>query len=82
MKSLILVASMIATAQTANVDYSKNGANWPDKFPDCKLSNQSPIDLKKDVPKLNFKDDKYFKHYERVVNAKVTFKNDYSTNQV
>ena len=26
-------------------DYSQNGADWPDKFPDCGLPQQSPVNL-------------------------------------
>jgi len=79
MKFLLLATSILAV-QGKDVDYTKNGANWPDEYPGCKKSNQSPIDLKKDVSKLKFKDDKYFKHYERVVNTKVEFLKKYSTN--
>lgn len=46
--SLIAIAALVATTSGAGVtyDYKKNGADWGDTYADCKLTNQSPIDLK------------------------------------
>merc|ERR1712166_791228 len=34
------------TASGGDFDYLSNGADWPEAYPDCALTNQSPIDLK------------------------------------
>lgn len=45
--SLITIAALFATANGAvTYDYKKNGADWGTTSADCKLKNQSPIDLK------------------------------------
>lgn len=48
---LILTSCLMQTASAAggSYDYQTNGADWPDAYPECALTNQSPIDLSKSV---------------------------------
>ena len=70
LKALSLLGALSytqAAGKKANYDYSVNGKNWKDKFPDCGTPNQSPIDLstKPDAPykKVSSNDDRLIKEY-------------------
>ena len=55
MKTFLTLASSLAVVFAATKhDYTTNGADWPDKSPGCKATNQSPIDLKNDAPQISF----------------------------
>lgn len=41
-----LTATLVNASGDEVFDYLQNGADWPDDFPDCALTNQSPINLK------------------------------------
>ena len=41
--TLLLLSEVSASG--VEFDYTTNGADWPDSYPDCALTNQSPIDL-------------------------------------
>ena len=70
-------AALVSTAQGAKgtYDYISNGADWPSiTYPDgtvnqCGSTNQSPIDLKKDLPAdkmVEAKTDQYSKLYSNL----------------
>lgn len=81
---------VITGSSAAYVDYSSNGANWPNKG-ECEGPNQSPIDLNyENVPIFDASEDGFKKHYENVVpdgrvtdaakaRTKVSWDNDKST---
>ena len=41
-----LLYGSVSASGAGPYDYHSNGADWSQKFPDCGLTNQSPIDLK------------------------------------
>jgi carbonic anhydrase len=41
--TLLLLSEVSASG--VEFDYTTNGADWPEAYPDCALTNQSPIDL-------------------------------------
>jgi hypothetical protein len=41
--TLLLLSEVSASG--GDYDYTTNGADWPESYPDCALTNQSPIDL-------------------------------------
>ena len=49
MQTAIALSTMLAATQAADWNYATNGADWPDAFPECGATNQSPIDLKTDT---------------------------------
>lgn len=66
----IAIAALIYGAQhikTEYVDYTTgNGADWPELFPGCAGSNQSPIDLTYGAEVLDANIDNFTKHYENI----------------
>ena len=68
----LAVAALIGSTDAAGTGYNfiKNGADWPSDFPDCGLTNQSPIDLKTDesaYKTYDFQDDSFNKIYTNQV---------------
>ena len=52
--------SLLATsASAASWNYATNGADWPNDFSACGLTNQSPIDLVSYDPEKEFPYKKY-----------------------
>ena len=43
--SFASLASIVSAAGDGGYDYKQNGLDWPTAFPDCGLTNQSPINL-------------------------------------
>ena len=67
--ALAALTSQVSAAGTG-YDFAENGADWPSKFPDCGLTNQSPIDLKTDenaYKTYDFQDDSFNKIYTNQV---------------
>jgi hypothetical protein len=41
----LLLLNKVSASGDSEFGYDSNGADWPEAFPDCALTNQSPIDL-------------------------------------
>jgi carbonic anhydrase len=66
LSTLIAICALLGKTKAAGTgyDYHSNGADWPDKFPDCAEKNQSPIDLKTTgLPIISELNDRFNKLY-------------------
>lgn len=66
----IALAGLANQVSAGDYNYITNGADWPAAYPDCGLTNQSPIDLKTDenaYKTYDFQDDSFNKIYTNQV---------------
>ena len=70
-KTAALAANLLlienGSAAPAYVDYTQNGANWPNSKGECDGPNQSPIDLFNSASVIDATYDNFTKHYENIV---------------
>ena len=75
----LLAFTLLTYTNAASVDYTTNGDNWGETFPDCKTGTQSPIDLKTNTRKVNGAGD-FSKFYSNIYGKRVSWVPDKSTN--
>jgi hypothetical protein len=84
MKQLSLATLLLLSEVSASgveFDYITNGADWPEDYPDCGRTNQSPIDLisAQDTYKTYAaSEDKFTKTYANQENVAVAWVGDTS----
>lgn len=63
--------------------FDNNGADWPNKWPDCGKSNQSPIDLRTDWEVVKAKEDSFYKMYtnQETANINTPIKIEWTANK-